>query len=137
MPHLDRLLPGDLAFLHRNGAVFKVEDVEAEQPRCATFEISPSGPLYGPKMPFPEGAVGALERSILAEAEVSVEDFGRREAERQPGARRPLRVPLLEPPVAAAEAGGALLRFALPSGAYATVALREILGDDPVEGVGT
>ena len=94
------------------------------------FEVSPSGPLYGPKMLFPEGDSGTAEREVLADANVSVKDFGRREAERQPGARRPLRVPLLEPPTAAAEDDGVLLRFALPSGAYATVALRELLGDE-------
>jgi len=132
MPNMDQLLSGDLAFLHRNGAVFSVADVEKEQPRCARFELSPSGPLYGPKMPFPEGEPGEIERSVLQKANLSVDDFGRREAQRQPGARRALRVPLLETPVSTAETNSVVLRFALPSGSYATTALREILGDAPI-----
>jgi tRNA pseudouridine13 synthase len=135
MPQIDRLRPGDLAFLHRNGAVFGVVDAEKEQPRCASFELSPSGPLFGPKMPFPEGEQGALEQEVLREANVSAADFGRPEAQRQPGARRPLRVPLLEPPKAIAENDKVILGFALPSGSYATIALREILGDKPVSGI--
>jgi len=132
MPNIDQLQAGDLAFLHRNGAVFSVVDLEKEQPRCASLELSPSGPLYGPKMPFPEGEPGKIERSVLQEAKLAVDDFGRREAQRQPGARRALRVPLLEPPVSTAEPDSVVLRFALPSGSYATTALREILGDAPI-----
>jgi tRNA pseudouridine13 synthase len=135
MPRFDELLAGDLAFLHRNGAVFKVEDLEREQPRCAAFEVSPSGPLFGPKMLFPEGEPGAIEREVLSGSGATAEDFGRREAERQPGARRALRVPLLEPPAVSAEADAALITFALPAGSYATVALREIVGDEAVMGL--
>lgn len=132
MPGLGKLQPGDLALLHRNGAVFKIEDAaaaEKEQPRADAFEISPSGPLFGPKTPLAEGDPGRIEREVLAAAGVSVDDFGRPEAERQPGARRPLRIPLLEAPEVSEDAEGLVLKFALPSGAYATVVLRELLGD--------
>lgn len=135
MPRFDELLAGDLAFLHRNGAVFNVEDIAKEQPRCAAFEISPSGPLFGPKMLFPEGEPGAIEREVLAQSGATVEAFGRREAERQPGARRALRVPLLEPSAVTAEGSAAQITFALPAGSYATVALREIVGDEAVLGL--
>lgn len=136
MPDLDRLQLGDLAQLHRNGAVFLVADEQIatrEQPRCANFELSPSGPLFGTKMPFPEGEPGRIEREVLAESGVAIEDFGRKEARKQIGARRPLRVPLLEAEPAALDEAGVRLAFALPSGSYATVVLREILGDGPGE----
>jgi tRNA pseudouridine13 synthase len=129
---LGTLLPGDLAWLHRNGAVFKVADAATEQPRCDAFEISPSGPLFGPKMPMPEGEPGRIEQEVLSASGATVEEFGRREAERQPGARRPLRVAFLEPPAVRVEEAGVLLSLALPSGSYATVVLREIVGDGPV-----
>ena len=132
MPRIGTLLAGDLAQLHRNGAVFAVADAEAaarEQPRCAAFELSPSGPLFGPKLPFPEGEPGEMERATLAASGAALEDFGRPEAERQPGARRPLRVPLIEKPEVEEDAEGVVLKFALPSGCYATVVLREMLGD--------
>jgi len=132
MPDLGTLQTGDLACLARNGAVFLVEDAAKEQPRCDSFEVSPSGPLYGPKMRAAEGAPGALEQAVLAESGVSAADFGRAEAERQPGARRPLRIVFLEPPSVQEEADAVVVRFALPSGAYATVVLRELLGDAPL-----
>lgn len=135
LSRFDELLAGDLAYLHRNGAVFRVEDLSKEQPRCAAFEISPSGPLFGPKMLFPDGEPGMVEREVLNASGSALEEFGRREAERQPGARRPLRVPLLEPPRVDTETDGAVVTFALPSGSYATVALREVVGDEAVSGL--
>ena len=44
---LGRLLDGDFACKHENGACFRVADAAAEQPRCDAFEISPTGPLLG------------------------------------------------------------------------------------------
>ena len=132
MPEIGKLLAGDLAWLHRNGAVFAVAndaDAAKEQPRADAFEISPSGPIYGGKSKLAEGRPGEIERQILAQSGLKLEDFGRREAERQPGARRSLRIAFLETPAVELETGGVVVRFALPSGAYATVVLREILGD--------
>ena len=40
---------GDVAYLHRNGAAFIVDDVNTELVRCKNFEISPSGPIFGTK----------------------------------------------------------------------------------------
>ncbi|MCZ7645773.1 MAG: tRNA pseudouridine(13) synthase TruD [Planctomycetota bacterium] len=134
MPAIDELWEGDLAWLHRNGAVFKVTDLAAERPRCAAFEVSPSGPIFGPKMTFPAGRTEDLERDVLSASGIALEDFGRKEAGRQPGARRPLRVPLLEAPRLAEDPEGVRLAFALPSGSYATVLLREIVGDAPLAG---
>ncbi|HLX62433.1 MAG TPA: tRNA pseudouridine(13) synthase TruD [Planctomycetota bacterium] len=129
LPAFSALKVGDLAWLHRNGAVFKIyseEEARREQSRADAHEISPSGPVFGPKMAQPEGLPSELETRILHEAGVTLADFGRKEAERQPGARRPLRIFFLEEPHAEIEHDGVLLRFALPSGSYATVVLDEI-----------
>lgn len=128
----DTVEGGDLAWLHRNGAVFLVESdgLTEAQKRCAAFEISASGPLFGPKMTPPGGRPAKIEAAVLAESGVDRDDFGRVEAERQKGARRPLRVPFLEPPRTAVESEGVRLLFALPAGAYATVALRYALADE-------
>jgi tRNA pseudouridine13 synthase len=131
MPELGRLLPGDLACLHRNGAVFAVnsaEDAAREQPRADALEISPSGPLFGPQMPSPQLRPREIEDQIIAESGVAAADFGRREAESQPGARRSLRTVLMEDPVVEIANDGVTLRFALPSGSYASIVLREITG---------
>lgn len=129
LPDIGTILPGDLASLHRNGAVFKVateDDARTEQPRADAHEISPSGPIFGPKMAQPEGKPGELEARVLNDAGVALADFGRKEAERQPGARRPLRIFFLDEPEARADGDSVLLRFTLPSGSYATVVLNEL-----------
>jgi len=117
---LDRLLPGDLAWIHGKGAVFRVEDPEVEAGRVAALEISPSGPLPGKKMSVPAGEAGRLERRLLEEV-----GWTPNQDRHLAGARRPLRVPVgdLE---ASREEGGLRLAFVLPPGSYATVLLREL-----------
>jgi tRNA pseudouridine13 synthase len=129
LPSLDRLEPGDLAIKHANGAFFLVEDAAAEQPRADALEISPSGPLYGPKVRLAQGAPGERERELLAAEGLSLEDW-RVPGLRLEGGRRPLRVPLTE--VDADYDQGLVLRFTLPAGAYATNVLREVLKVDGV-----
>jgi len=129
---VDRVLEGDLAWRHQNGAVFLVEDPLAEAPRAARQEISPSGPLFGPRMSWPRGVPAQIERGVLEREGCAVEDFERRGALAWQGGRRPLRVPLrdLELREGADDAGPFLeLRFALPPGSYATALLRELLKD--------
>ncbi len=130
---LDRiavLVPGDIAILHRNGAAFAVADVAAEQPRCAAFEISPSGPLPGPKCLVATGEPGEMEATALAELDLDPALFGQVPHGTNDGERRSLRVRVSEPSLTA-EADGARLRFALPKGSYATAVLRELLVEPP------
>ncbi|MBM4060920.1 MAG: tRNA pseudouridine(13) synthase TruD [Planctomycetes bacterium] len=128
LPALDTLLPGDLAWLHRNGAVFAVTDPAAEAARLLAVEVSPSGPMPGPEMPVPQGEPAAIEARALAELGVAVEAFARLPFRIGRGERRPLRVPVADTAVAAVPEG-LQLRFSLPSGAYATSVLRELLDD--------
>jgi len=126
LPELDAVQAGDVAFLHRNGACFLVANVAAEQARAVTFEISPTGPLPGPKMLQPEGAVLAAEQAVLAAMELDPVVFQGLPYGLCRGDRRPLRVPLWEPSAELAE-HGLQLSFALPRGSYATSVLRELL----------
>jgi tRNA pseudouridine13 synthase len=125
---IDRLEAGDIAWQHRNGACFQVEDAEKEQPRCDLFEISPTGPLFGRRMKEAGLAPGELEEQVLAESGLDRDQIRVRDGTKLDGARRPLRAPLLEP---AADMGkdtrGTYLRlaFGLPPGAYATSVTRE------------
>ncbi len=129
LPLLDRILPGDLAWKHANGAVFRVEDATAEQPRADRFEISPTGPLFGYRMTTAEREPGRLEARILGETGLTDASFGQLGPLSAPGGRRPLR---FQPSNVSAEHGedelGPFieLRFVLPSGCYATSLLREI-----------
>jgi tRNA pseudouridine13 synthase len=124
---IDRLLPGDLAILHRNGAVFPVADPAAEQPRCDSFELSPSGPLPGPAMPWPTGEPLQLEQRALASLALDPEAFGRMPRDSHEGTRRALRMRVLDPAAEQVE-GGVRLRFRLDRGCYATAVLSELLG---------
>jgi len=109
----------------RGGAVFRVERPEDEQPRAARFEISPSGPIVAQKVTLASGRPGEIEQAVIAEKGVAPEDFLRVKFLRLRGDRRPLRIPLAD--VAVEPAGDDItVRFALPSGAYATVVLGEI-----------
>ena len=126
---IDRLQTGDIAWKHRNGASFRVEDAAVEQPRCDAFEISPTGPLFGRKMMEPGGATGQLETQVLGSSGLTKEQLRARDGTKLDGARRPLRVPLTDVQVhAGQDEHGTYLRlaFALPPGAYATSVTREV-----------
>ena len=124
-PYLGKLLEGDIAVKHENGAPFLVADATLEQPRADAFEISPSGPIFGYKMRLPAGDVLAVETSLLADEGVRFEAFRKVVGIRLPGTRRPLRMPMQLHEVSAVNSEGVRLSFTLPAGGYATVVLEE------------
>jgi len=130
----DRALLGDVLRKAENGGLFVCERPEEDQPRVDRFEVSPAGPMFGPKMLQARGAVGEAERALLAARGLSASDFVRGGEETQ-GARRAYRVRLGAPSFAR-EGADAVLSFELPRGSYATVLLAEIqkgggeLGDE-------
>ncbi|MGE3182188.1 MAG: tRNA pseudouridine(13) synthase TruD [Phycisphaerae bacterium] len=128
---------GDLAWRHPQGAIFAVPDAAKEQPRADTFEISPTGPLFGHRMTTPEGLAATQEAAVFENAGLPPEAFqgGKGRAE---GGRRPLRFPVHEPKVTlgADDRGPYLeLQFELPRGCYATALLRELFEDETVGGL--
>ncbi len=135
-----RILPGDLAFKHDNGAVFACGEAEAADPeiaaRLARMEISPSGPMWGAGMMRAAGAVAALEEGALARAGLTVEvmeAFTRARPELGAGARRSLRMPVSNVSVeGGVDEHGAYVRcaFDLPRGGFATEVLREVTKND-------
>lgn len=128
----DRALLGDLMSKHQSGGMFVVEDLEAEQTRVQSLEISPTGPLPGKKMRQPSGEAAALEAEVLQEFGLSTDELRRL----GPGTRRSLRYPL-DPETRIERVGedGISLKVFLPSGAYATVLLDEMVkpADGPFE----
>ena len=126
---------GDLAWKHDSGSVFKVEidairDTELSK-RVSSFEISPSGPMWGDKMSRCSGACDEGEVAVLRKFELTPDDFARSsQSKLVPGVRRPLRVRLTDADVEGGidEHGGYVrLAFDLPPGSYATAVLREIM----------
>ncbi len=133
----DRVLEGDLAFKHENGAVFAIGAGELGDEsilqRLKQGEISPTGPMWAPGMMTAGGTIGQMEAAALGESGISVEQIGayirgaRIEIE---GARRPLRVPLTYPDIEGGmDEHGAYIRcrFELPRGSFATVVMDEIM----------
>ncbi len=125
---VDRLEDGDVAWLHHNGASFLVTDARTEQVRCQRFELSPSGPLPGPKCLAAAGAQGELEAAVLRELEIDPDWFGKYST--NPGERRPLRTRLREPRVTEIDAG-VRIEFELDRGAFATTVLRQLVAEPP------
>ena len=134
---LGRLVEGDLAFMHASRATFAVGPAELESPempdRLARFEVSPSGPMWGVSMRRAAGAVGETELDALLASGVDEEAMARfeRAGGAIEGARRPLRVPVIDPDVeGGVDAHGSFVRcaFELPRGCFATSVMREIMG---------
>ena len=129
LPHLGKLLNGDIAVKHSNGAPFLVTNASIEQQRADALEISPSGPIFGHKMRLPANDVLTLETSLLADEELGLKMFRRVVGIRLPGARRPLRMPLICHEVSTVGTVGIHFKFTLPAGGYATVVLEEVLSE--------
>lgn len=133
MPNIDRILLGDMAYKHANGACFTVTDPATEQPRCDRFEISPTGPLYGLRCSRIEGPAGDIENPILESVDLTDPDFRRLKQSGSRGGRRPLRFGPRDVRIGSGKdkLGEYLeLAFELDSGCYATTLLREVTKKD-------
>lgn len=124
---IDRMLVGDWAMKHANGACFLVENSETEQKRADVFEISPTGVLFGSRASWATGEPGEIEREVAAEFDAtpeSLQEAGKACGFR--GERRPLRVKAagLEWSI---QGDAVTVSFTLPPGAYATNVLRELM----------
>jgi len=126
----DRVVRGDIAKKHATRGEFLVEDPEAENPRAAELEISPTGPLHGRKYFEAQHEAREIEDEVLRRYELTRENFRARK-----GARRPIRFPLEEARLEEVE-GGLRLSFFLPKGAYATSLLREVMKRNPESDAG-
>ncbi|QQS10129.1 MAG: tRNA pseudouridine(13) synthase TruD [Phycisphaerales bacterium] len=141
---LATMVAGDLAFKHDSGAVFGVDESlaadAATKERVARMEISPSGPMWGPRMMRAGDRVDAMEIRALEAEGLTLDDLGGERsgiAELMPGVRRPLRVAVVMPEVeGGVDEHGAYVRvaFELARGAYATEVLEEIMKVEVGEG---
>jgi len=119
-------LPGDVMHVVESGGKFVTTDVAVDHARFMAGEIVPTGPLTGPKMKRPEGAVAEEEAAVLAQYGLTEEAF-RLYPQLTAGARRPLLIRPADIAVESPAADQLLLRFVLPPGVYATTLLREIM----------
>jgi tRNA pseudouridine13 synthase len=128
----DRLLAGDVAWLHESGACVPVRDEARERTRAEAIEASPTGPLVGYDLRWADGEPGRIEREV-ARAEGAEPEAFRPEHARARGGRRPFRVPVREASLEVEADGNVLLRFVLPPGSFATTLLAEVVGTASTE----
>ena len=127
---LGEISRGDVVKKHDTGGVFVVEDAEEAQARADAWLLSPTGPMFGASMRWPEGEPLERERRLLSDAELTLDQLARWKRI-APGSRRLIRVPV--PEVGCSVSDRTLrLDFTLPAGSYATILTRELLkGDAP------
>ncbi|GAB4307049.1 MAG: tRNA pseudouridine(13) synthase TruD [Methanobacteriaceae archaeon] len=122
----DILIDNDEHLLHK----FKKEEVDS---RIKNFQIHPTAPLFGSKVPLAGGSIGEMEESILKSENISKTDF---EVPKMPklgshGLRRSIRFKIWDASAIATEEG-VLTQFSIPKGCYATAVLREIMKNEVV-----
>lgn len=120
----ERLLPGELVNLDGTGSFFAARDIDATLvARLAAGDVHPTGPLPGARAALPETrALDVETRALGADADlVALLEAAGVEAE-----RRALRLRPRDPGIVF-DGPDAIVRFALPRGAYATTVLREMI----------
>ena len=128
---LSQVLLGDIMQKCESGGIFDVREVAVEQPRFEVRETVITGPMFGPKMKPTLHEPAVREQRVLAASGLTLDGF-RRFGHLAEGTRRPLLI-WPEDLQIRAVADGLLFEFSLPSGAYATVVLREFMKVDVLE----
>ena len=105
--------------------------VSVMERHCSRGRAFVTAPLVGTETTFAEGEPGAITQAVLTEAGVEPADFALPGAFDSSGTRRAIR--LRTDLTVGFDDGDPTFRFALPSGAYATVLLREFTKRDPLE----
>jgi len=120
----DRLLPGDLANLAGSRSVFTVESVTPDLvQRCADADLHPCGTMWGQGAPRCGGEAADRELAALGDDRVLADALGAAGVDAD---HRPLRLMPAEAVLTVTDEA-AVFEFTLPSGAFATAVLREVL----------
>ena len=128
------LLEGDLAWKHDGGGrTFEVttQDLASMdlQERVERIEVSPTGPLWGPKMRMTTGEVLTAELADLEPFDVK-DALQQNDSRLAAGARRPLRVQVKNTAIGTgvdAHGGFVLVQFELPAGSFATTLIDALI----------
>ncbi|WP_414469867.1 tRNA pseudouridine(13) synthase TruD [Methanobacterium sp. ACI-7] len=128
---IDQYVEGDIIIDNEEHLVHEFGDEINE--RIKNFEVHPTAPLFGSKVPLAGGKLGEMEQKILDDDSVTLEEF---KVPKMPklgshGLRRAMRFKIWE---ASAEVTdeGILVEFSIPKGCYATAVLREIMKNEVV-----
>ncbi|MFK7777100.1 MAG: tRNA pseudouridine(13) synthase TruD [Gimesia sp.] len=116
---------GDVMQVRESGGMFVVEEQGIEQERFDARETVVTGPIFGPKMKQPTDKVLEQEMKILHDSGLEMTHFSRYK-KLTSGARRPFLIWTDQLKIEQTD-DGLLFDFALPSGVYATMFLREFM----------
>ncbi|WP_048192197.1 tRNA pseudouridine(13) synthase TruD [Methanobacterium sp. SMA-27] len=127
---IDKYVDGDIIIDNEEHLVHEF-DINNINERIKSFEVHPTAPLYGTKVPLAEGVVGKIEQKVLDDEGIKLEDF---ECPKTPklgshGLRRAIRFKIWD--ISVVETSEEVLtEFSIPKGCYATAVLREIMKED-------
>jgi tRNA pseudouridine13 synthase len=128
---IDRYVEGDIIIDNEEHLVHEFGDEINE--RIKNFEVHPTAPLFGSKVPLARGELGKMEQKILDDEGVTLEEF---KVPKMPklgshGLRRAMRFKIWDASARATDEG-VLVEFSIPKGCYATAVLREIMKNEVV-----
>jgi tRNA pseudouridine13 synthase len=117
------ILSGDVAQKTDTGGLFVVTDPAEASERFNRGAIVYTGPIFGAKMMSADGVAAEYEKNTLVSLGLDTQGFVRLKS---PGTRRRALLYLQELTIEPATEG-LLFSFTLPSGAYATMVMREFM----------
>lgn len=129
---INRYIEGDI-IIDKEERIVRDKTPEEYQKLIDNFEVNPTVPLYGTKVPFAGGEVGEMEKNILESYSLDKSDF---EVPKMPrlgshGLRRAVRFQVWDASAKATD-DGVLAEFSINKGSYATAVLREVMKKDVV-----
>lgn len=129
---INKYVEGDIIIDNDEKIVYDKSPSEYQE-LINNFQASPTCPLYGTKVPFAEGEVGKMEKTVLNSYNLTKEDF---EVPKMPrlgshGLRRSMRFQVWDASATPSE-DGVLCEFSIDKGSYATAVLREVMKKDVV-----
>lgn len=128
---IDKYVEGDIIIDNEEHLVHEIGDDIGEQ--IKNFEVHPTAPLFGSKVPLAGGKLGEMEQKVMDSEGVTSEDF---KVPKMPklgshGLRRAVRFKIWDASARATDEG-VLVEFSIPKGCYATAVLREIMKNEVV-----
>ena len=129
---INKYIEGDI-IIDNEEHIIRDKTPEEYQELINNFEVNPTVPLYGTKVPFAGGEVGEMEKAVLEGYNLDKSDF---EVPKMPrlgshGLRRSVRFQVWDASANACD-DGVLAEFSINKGSYATAVLREVMKKDVV-----
>ncbi|MGB5064194.1 MAG: tRNA pseudouridine(13) synthase TruD [Candidatus Competibacter sp.] len=124
----NQAMPGEVLMLAGSHSIFAIEEADdAIRQRVATFDLHPTGPLWGIGELLSTGAGRDLETAVAALLPLFRDGLAAAGLKQE---RRALRLMVQDATLEWSTPGVAVLGFRLPAGAYATTVLREWIEPD-------